>query len=122
MLHRVCVTNSEIVATCRRDLLRRLHSADALLVNQSLSYSLPSWLIGILCSEVATVYLFVKFSDLLGFIRATVVGVLIPLIASILPIKNALNQNLHDAIDVDHQAGPEMIEYKIERRSTPGRK
>jgi len=50
-----------------------------------------------------------------GFANATAVGLLIPLCASILPIKNALNTNLHDAIDVDHQTGPQMVEYQIER-------
>lgn len=97
-----------------------------LLINQSLSYSVPSWLLGIILAEIGVVFLLVKFSDLVGyelvpiislngFLNATAVGLLIPLIASVLPIKNALNTNLHDAIDVDHKAGPQMIEYEIER-------
>merc|ERR1719334_3056108 len=97
-----------------------------LLVNQSLSYSLPSWVIGILLAQIMVVFIKLKFSDLVGyqltpvislngFLNATAVGLVIPLIASVLPIKNALNTNLHDAIDVDHQSGPQMVEYQIER-------
>ena len=97
-----------------------------LLINQSLSYSLPSWVFGIILAQICIIFLLVKFSDLVGyhltpcislngFLNATAVGLIIPLIASVLPIKNALNTNLHDAIDVDHKSGPQMIEYKIER-------
>eukprot|EP01083_Nonionella_stella_P097731 274723_1 len=108
-----------MIGMTRRSLIK-------LLIHQSLTYSLPSWIFGIIISEIAIFYLLSQFSDLVGYhldpiislsgiVRATAVGILIPLISSILPIKNALSKNLHNAIDANHASGPEIIEYKIER-------
>ena len=76
-----------------------------LLLHQSLFFSLPSWICGLLLSEFAIFWLLTHFSDVIGYkihpfvsnnglIRATAVGLLVPLISSILPIKNALSKNL----------------------------
>ena len=96
-----------------------------LLINQSLLFSIPSLIFAIILSQIIIYYLLIIFSDLIGYhiipiisfngwLRAIFVGFFVPLISSILPIKNALSKNLSDAINTD-KSGPEIIEYKIER-------
>jgi len=101
-----------------------------LLINESLSYSVPALVFGLLLSELSIFYLLRTFSHLIGYqitpiislngwLRAIFVGLIIPLIAMVLPIKNALNTNLHDAIDNNkHGQALSMIQYKIKKSSS----
>ncbi|KAI9140468.1 FtsX-like permease family-domain-containing protein [Paraphysoderma sedebokerense] len=81
-----------------------------LLMLQAMSYSLPALVIGLIVSQCGFLYLRVVYSD---FFRVTVgyyltpssvflailMGVLVPVLSSILPIKRALAYNLHDSLD-----------------------
>ena len=54
-----------------------------------------------------------------AFLIATLLGIFIPIISSILPIKNALGQNLHDAVD-SRRSKSKAVEVRITRSEDQG--
>lgn len=83
-----------------------------LLLFQAFSYSLPSWVVGLVLSQLFGLYVASWFENLTGvpinprltsdaILMATALGILIPIISSIFPIRNALGKNLHDSLDIN---------------------
>jgi hypothetical protein len=54
-----------------------------------------------------------------GIVAATVLGLLIPCVASILPIRAALSSNLQDALDTRHSK-VKAVQFTIERSDASG--
>ena len=82
-----------------------------LLLIQSFFYAIPSWIVGLICGQILMIIaseIFIYMSSvpipypLTGYaiILATALGIVIPLASSILPIRQALQANLHDSLDV----------------------
>lgn len=97
----------------------------SLLAIQALSYSLPAWVIGLVTAQGLWVYLRKLLAASMGIdvgvmlaanavVLATALGVLVPLLASIIPIRRALHGNLHDALDTRRAASKAVI-VTIER-------
>ncbi|KAA6380156.1 MAG: putative DUF214 family protein [Streblomastix strix] len=83
------------------------------LIAQALLYSIPGWILGIILGFVGNfVVMYIledsssvplqKLMPVLSIVISTLIAFGISLIASILPIRQALSQNLHDSIDVTH--------------------
>ncbi|KAG2388390.1 hypothetical protein C9374_000554 [Naegleria lovaniensis] len=98
-----------------------------LIIIQAFLYSIPGLLLGLIsggASYVGVSYLLGYFFDasLSKLLDPTSVGVaialglVIPILASLLPIKSALGQNLHDSLDTE-RSKTKSIEYSIERNS-----
>ena len=96
-----------------------------MLLTQSLSYSLPSYVIGLIIAQISAVvvlYILGSSADLTldaslssyAITIATVVGIGCSILASILPINSALNQNLRDSLDTRHSK-TKAVEFSIER-------
>lgn len=101
-----------------------------MLLSQACSYSLPAWVVGLIFAQIVVRILLniieanvqvpiTKFltPDSIGL--ATGLGLLIPLIAAVVPIRNALNQNLHDALDTLHSKTL-AVKVSIERSEEDG--
>ncbi|KAA6357926.1 MAG: putative DUF214 family protein, partial [Streblomastix strix] len=84
-----------------------------ILIAQALLYSIPGWILGIILGFVGkyiVMYILEDSSSIplqklisaLIIIISTLIAFGISYIASILPIRQALSQNLHDSIDVTH--------------------
>lgn len=102
----------------------------ALLLVQAFAYAIPAWSMGIVTSLV--VYMFASsivinitnasISQLISadaFGLATLVGILIPVAASILPIRAALGQNLQDSLDLKHNK-TKAVEITLKRGEDVG--
>jgi ABC-type antimicrobial peptide transport system permease subunit len=83
------------------------------LIAQALLYSIPGWILGIILGFVGNfVVMYIleysssiplqKLISALIIIISTLIAFGISLIASLLPIRQALSQNLHEFIDVTH--------------------
>ncbi len=96
-----------------------------MLIIQAFSYSIPSWATGLVMAQVVCTVAIRMLSNSIevplvdtlspnGIIVATVLGLAIPLVAAILPIRDALSKNLQDALDTRHSktAG---VSFSIER-------
>eukprot|EP00005_Dracoamoeba_jomungandri_P012127 CAMPEP_0174265284 /NCGR_PEP_ID=MMETSP0439-20130205/25948_1 /TAXON_ID=0 /ORGANISM="Stereomyxa ramosa, Strain Chinc5" /LENGTH=1033 /DNA_ID=CAMNT_0015351673 /DNA_START=86 /DNA_END=3184 /DNA_ORIENTATION=+ len=96
-----------------------------LLLIQAISYALPSWAIGLAIAQgmmhlvshifenVTGVELEPKLT-MQGAVVGTLLGLLTPILASILPIRYALTLNLHDSLDLKH-AKVQAVSVKLER-------
>lgn len=84
-----------------------------MLLVQACSYSIPAWALGLVIAQIASTIVVdnisnsieVPLSSLLtgdAITTATVLGLLIPLLAAVLPIRSALSKNLQDALDTRH--------------------
>lgn len=85
-----------------------------LLLMQAFSYAVPSWVCGLLFSEALMMGVSVWFKEQTGvpmepvltplavFI-ATLLGIFVPVVSAIFPIRHALGQNLHDSLDTKRQ-------------------
>lgn len=104
--------------------LTRVGVINMLLV-QALSYAIPSWAVGLLLSQILTVVVVNMLSTSvevpmantltpLSIGIATVLGICIPLVAAILPIRDALSKNLHDTLDTRHSKTL-GVSFNIER-------
>ena len=102
----------------------------SLILMQSFSYALPGWIIGLIISQLSyivlniilTSYLEVKISYFLSWysiLLASVLGFLIPIFSSILPIYSALGISLREALDTT-RSKTNAIRYKIDRASDMG--
>ncbi len=96
-----------------------------MLFMQALSYSIPGIIVGLILAQVVTSAVMRVFENTLhvpidsalttpGIVVAIVLGIVLPIVASIFPLKDALSQNLHDVLDSEHskQGG---VEFTIER-------
>eukprot|EP01084_Bolivina_argentea_P186264 321107_1 len=96
-----------------------------LLISQSLAYSIPAYIIGMILAQIGVIYvsgilgssgnvtLDTKLS-LTAIIIATVVGIGCSLVAAILPIISALQQNLRDVLDIRHSQ-TKAVKFNINR-------
>ncbi|GAM17947.1 hypothetical protein SAMD00019534_011220 [Acytostelium subglobosum LB1] len=96
-----------------------------LMLCKAFSYSLPSWVLGLVLAQVFGFVVSAWFSSLTGvpippkltptaILLATGLGILIPVAAAIFPIKSALGRNLHDSLDVKHSKSS-AVQISIER-------
>ena len=92
---------------------------------QGVSYAVPAWILGLLTAQFLMLgvnsYFVSKtsvgFSTSLSFrgiITATLLGIVMPLISSIVPIKEALSANIHDSIDT-RRSKTKVVTYQLER-------
>lgn len=104
--------------------MSRLQIVEMLLM-QAVSYSLPAWALGLALAQlVAAAVLGVMeesvgvpvskalTADAIGL--ATFLGICIPFVAAVVPIRNALGRNLHDALDTQHSKTL-AVQISIER-------
>ena len=96
----------------------------ALLGVQSMSFAVPSVIIGLPTAHLLTMYLFTQFNEIAGVtiqggLTATganygiVLGLFIPILGAIGPIQNALGVELREALDIT-RSKTKVIEYDIE--------
>ncbi|EGG20920.1 DUF214 family protein [Cavenderia fasciculata] len=96
-----------------------------LMLCKAFSYSLPSWVFGLLFAQLFGVVVSKWFASITGVpipprlttegvLLATLLGMIIPIAASIFPIKNALGKNLHDSLDSKHSKTM-AVQISIER-------
>ena len=101
-----------------------------LVLTQAFSYSIPAVGVGILLAEIGAKFASYYFLDLTGIpidaditfeasMIATFLGQLIPVLASLFPIRNALGQNLHDSIDT-RRSKTKAVDVQIERSEDAG--
>ena len=101
-----------------------------LLIIQAFCYAIPAWIIGIFAAQIGGMIADIYFNNLTGipldanltlnaFIIATLLGFIIPIISSILPITSALGQNLHDAVD-SRRSKTKAVEVRISRSEDKG--
>ena len=101
-----------------------------LLIVQAFSFSIPAWILGLTISQIIVAIISAKLeasvevplSRLLtgrSIAIASVMGLILPLLASILPIRTALSRNLQDALDTRHSKTL-GVEYAIERSVDAG--
>lgn len=109
--------------------MRRLDLVQMVLVNAFL-YSVPAWAAGLLFAQILTLAVTSFFGSSLSIDLdprlaplaiglATLLGLLIPVFASIFPIKNALSMNLHDSLDTRHSK-TQAVTYRLERADAGG--
>ena len=96
-----------------------------LLEAQAVSYALPSWSLGLIIAQVAAVYVLnmlgassnIHLNPLLtttSIMIATIVGLGMSMVASILPIKSALSTTLQQSLDV-HHSKTAAVQFNINR-------
>jgi ABC-type antimicrobial peptide transport system permease subunit len=96
-----------------------------LLLFQAFSYSVPSWAIGLLTAQLFGVIVANWFENLTGvhisptltsdaILMATWISLLVSIVASVLPIRNALGKNLHDSLD-SNRSKTKAVQVNIER-------
>ena len=101
-----------------------------MLLIQACSYSVPAWVVGLVLSQALAAYITsileerveVPVSRLLtsySVLVASFLGLVIPLIAAILPIRVALGKNLHDSLDTQHSKTL-GVQFDIERSEDAG--
>ncbi|KAA6373196.1 MAG: putative DUF214 family protein, partial [Streblomastix strix] len=95
------------------------------LVTQSLLYSIPGIIFGLLFAIIINYFGMQVFEDIssiplsrwvpvFSIVVSILISVIISLIASIFPIRHALKQNLHDSVDCQHNKGS-TVKITIER-------
>ncbi|EFA79184.1 DUF214 family protein [Heterostelium album PN500] len=96
-----------------------------LMLCKAFSYSLPSWVLGLVMSQLFGLIVSAGFKSLTGvpiparltpsaILLSSGLGLIIPMAASIFPIKSALGRNLHDSLDVKHSKTM-AVQISIER-------
>jgi ABC-type antimicrobial peptide transport system permease subunit len=97
----------------------------ALLLTQAFAYAIPAWTVGTIlalgvyagAATAVTNITKASVQKLLtadAFGLATLIGLLVPIAASILPIRAALGQNLQDSLDVKHNK-TKAVEITLKR-------
>ena len=97
----------------------------SLLLFQAISYITISFPIGILIAQLIAVYLSKEFTKIVNIeispqltwnaiLLSAFIGTIMPLVASIFPIKSALSYNLHDSIDT-RQSKTKAISISVSR-------
>eukprot|EP00743_Colponemidia_sp_Colp-15_P004098 GILK01004422.1.p1 GENE.GILK01004422.1~~GILK01004422.1.p1 ORF type:complete len:1015 (+),score=201.79 GILK01004422.1:200-3244(+) len=98
-----------------------------LIIIQALTFVLPAWAVGLLAAVGVNAFIakiFTNFTSIQldmhltsGAITfATVLGLLIPILASIVPIIAALGQNLHDSLDTN-RSKTKAVAFSLNRSS-----
>ncbi len=96
-----------------------------LLITQAFSFSVPAWAVGLIIAQSLASYAIKVIEELVNVpmateltgrsvISATLLGLLIPLFASILPIQQSLSSNLHDTLDTQHSK-TKAVKITVER-------
>jgi hypothetical protein len=102
----------------------------SLVLLQSFSYALPGWILGLIVAQgsyffvnmILTYYLQLSLGNLLSLesiLLATLLGFLIPIFSSILPIFSALGVSLREALDTT-RSKTNAVTYAIERNGDQG--
>lgn len=84
-----------------------------MLLTQAASYALPAWALGLVVAQGMAAYAIGRLEDAVevpvdagltssAVWLATGLGLGIPAVASVVPIRNALGRNLHDSLDTRH--------------------
>lgn len=109
--------------------MKRLGIIQMLMV-QALSYAIPAWIFGLIFAQVLAnqvlssleasveVPIHKQLTDD-AIIVGTCLGLLIPLVAALFPIRNALAQNLQDSLDTKHSKTM-AVKVSIERSEDQG--
>ncbi|KAG2388720.1 hypothetical protein C9374_000159 [Naegleria lovaniensis] len=103
--------------------LKRIHLVELILV-QAMWYGIPAWMIGLIIGQISYAGVAILLSSTLeakvsyfasfeAVAFASLLGIGVPILASILPIKTALGQNLHDSLDT--QRSVSAVKYSVER-------
>jgi ABC-type antimicrobial peptide transport system permease subunit len=99
-----------------------------LILLQAFIYAVPAWVVGMLLGQVSYVgvsYILSRTLQLEELSRwvtlsavaiATAVGIIVPVVSSILPIMTALGQNLTDSLDTN-RSKTKAVKYSIDRAS-----
>eukprot|EP00007_Cunea_sp_BSH-02190019_P001337 CAMPEP_0174241540 /NCGR_PEP_ID=MMETSP0417-20130205/23696_1 /TAXON_ID=242541 /ORGANISM="Mayorella sp, Strain BSH-02190019" /LENGTH=1110 /DNA_ID=CAMNT_0015320789 /DNA_START=233 /DNA_END=3562 /DNA_ORIENTATION=- len=103
-----------------------------LLLTQSFSYSVPSVILGLFFAFLGSIFVSVYFKSLTSMeidvglsatavFAASFLGLLIPILGGILPIRNALAQSLRDCLDMDRNktTAVEIVIDRSENDSLP---
>lgn len=96
-----------------------------MLIVQAASFAIPAWVIGLIVSQVIALMITKRLEQAIqvpierrltneSIGVATFLGLFIPLVSSILPIRQALQQNLHETLDTRHSKTL-GVKYSIER-------
>ncbi|KAF2072771.1 hypothetical protein CYY_005917 [Polysphondylium violaceum] len=96
-----------------------------LMLFKAFSYSLPSWVLGLIMAQIFGVIVSVWFKSITGVpiptkltgeavILSTLLGMIIPVASAIFPIRNALGKNLQDSLDIKHSK-TSAVQISIER-------
>lgn len=99
-----------------------------LLILQGFAYSIPAWAVGLSLAQglsVIVMNLFEQQTDIPidplltpdSIWIATVLGLVIPIISAILPIRTALTSNLHDALDTSRNKN-KAVKMSVNRASS----
>jgi len=95
-----------------------------------MAYALPAWVIGLIVAQIGYTFLqkilmklvSIQLSSLLsweGCLLSSALGLLVPIVSAILPIKAALGTNLHDALDNRHSK-VKAVAISMERNTIAG--
>ncbi|EFC43843.1 predicted protein [Naegleria gruberi] len=104
--------------------LKRRNLVELILV-QAMWYGIPAWILGLIIGQLSYSVVAILLSTQLeanvsyivsgeAFALATFLGLTVPVLSAILPIKTALGQNLHDSLDTQ-RSGTAAVKYSIER-------
>ncbi|KAL9645766.1 hypothetical protein ABK040_003498 [Willaertia magna] len=110
--------------------MKRIHVVQLILVQAICFYGIPSWIIGLIIGQLSFSGVSIILSKTLqapvtyvitfeAFALGTLIGILVPVIASILPIIAALGQNLHDSLDTQRSKS-QAVKYSVERAEGEG--
>jgi ABC-type antimicrobial peptide transport system permease subunit len=96
-----------------------------MLLTQAISFALPAWIAGLLLAQFVVNSILTTLETSVeapidkslaptAVVVSTILGLLIPVISSLLPIRNALQQNLQDSLDTRHSKTM-AVQISIER-------
>jgi hypothetical protein len=95
-----------------------------------MAYAIPAWIIGLVLAQIGFIFvqkilmnlINLSLSNLLsweGCLLSSALGLIVPIVSAILPIRAALGTNLHDALDNRHQK-IKAVAITMERNATSG--
>ncbi|KAH3743486.1 DUF214 family protein [Pelomyxa schiedti] len=101
-----------------------------LMITQAMAYALPSWILGMCFAQLVEVFIAKAFEALTAVPLskllspnavgiATLLGFLIPILSSILPIRTALTQELQESLDT-RRSKTQAVQITMER-AEPGK-
>uniref|UniRef100_A0A7S3DHJ4 ABC3 transporter permease C-terminal domain-containing protein n=1 Tax=Palpitomonas bilix TaxID=652834 RepID=A0A7S3DHJ4_9EUKA len=96
-----------------------------LILIQGMVYAIPGWALGLAMAQVGQLFVFDLLSDITfaeldpimsgdAIALSVVLGVGVPLLASLLPIRRALGKDLRESLDVRHSK-TKAVKFSIER-------
>lgn len=101
-----------------------------MLLTQALSYAIPAWVVGLFIAQVGAYMVLSMIETSVevpvnkqltadAVTTASILGLLIPLVASTIPIRNALGKNLQESLDTQHSK-TQAVEITVERSEDEG--